>query len=334
MDNKTTNKKKVWLVGHNGLVGSALLRRLSKENYNILTVERSDVDLLNQLDVEKWLITSKPDVVIMCAGKVGGIKANLSSPYDFLYENTTMLANVVNSSFKCNVEKFINISSSCIYPRNVKNPLKEDIIGTGTVEPTNEGYAYSKLIGLKLCEALAIQYNKNFFSIIPTNLYGPNDNFDLETAHVPAALLKKLHIAKLNNKSFVEIWGSGKAIREFMHVDEFADAFSVILKNYNSVKPINVGTGVGTTIKNFAYLVKQIVGYKGKLIFGNENLDGMPSKVLDVKKLQKLGWRSKTNLESGLKIFYQWYEKKLSENKKSNLFNLKKTSRKKNINFL
>jgi|TARA_B100000287_G_scaffold425694_1_gene472409 GDP-L-fucose synthase len=326
-----SDKKRVWLVGHTGLVGSALKRRLIKEDLHILTSSRSEVNLLNQHDVCEWVFRNAPDIVIMCAGKVGGIKANIESPYDFLYENTTILSNVINASHKNNIEKFINISSSCIYPRESKCPIKEDSIGIGCVEPTNEGYAYSKIVGLKLCETLAKQFNKNFFSLIPTNLYGPNDNFNLKTAHVPAALIKKFHKAKVNNEEFVQVWGSGKAIREFLHVDDFADACLYILKNYTSVKPINVGTGKGITIKSFAHIIRDIVGFKGKIIFGNENLDGMPSKVLDTTKLETLGWSSRISLKNGLEDFYKWFVKNETKN---NLINFPAQEFSENCKFL
>ena len=323
-------KKRVWIVGHTGLVGSSLIRCLEKDDCEILTANRSDLNLLNQSDVNKWVKFNRPDLVILCAGKVGGIRANLDHPYEFLSENSLLLINVIDASFKYNVEKLVNISSSCIYPREAPNPLNEKMICSGNVEPSNEGYAYSKIIGLKMCEALAKQYNKNFLSVVSTNLYGPNDNFNLRTAHVPAALIRKFHEAKMRNDKFVDIWGSGGAVREFLHVDDFAEACIFILKNYNSVKPINIGSGKGVSIKEFAYEIKKIVGFKGKINFGNNNLDGMPSKVLDTSSLKKLGWKPKLSLKEGLKHYYNWYRKNFDVKNKNNLINLTPIFSKKN----
>ncbi len=316
------HKKKIWVVGHSGLVGSSLIRKFESDDCSILTAKKSELNLLDQSEVNKWVLFNRPDLVVVCAGKVGGIRANLDSPYEFLYENSLILINVIHASFKYNVEKLVNISSSCIYPREALNPLNEKMICSGSVEPSNEGYAYSKIIGLKMCEALAKQYNKNFLSLVSTNLYGPNDNFNLRTAHAPAALIRKFHEAKMRNDKFVDIWGSGNAIREFLHVDDFAEACLLILKNYNSVEPINIGSGNGITLREFALEIKKIVGFKGKVNFGNNNLDGMPSKVLDTSNLKRLGWKPKLSLREGLKLYYNWYRESIDTKNKNNLINL------------
>tara|TARA_B100001027_G_C16220665_1_gene309653 strand:- start:32 stop:979 length:948 start_codon:yes stop_codon:yes gene_type:complete len=300
--------KKIWIAGHNGMVGQTILRKLRKD-HDIITIPRQKLNLLSQNSVEKWMKNNKPEVVFLTAGKVGGIHANSNYPVDFLYQNILIAANVINAAYKNKVKKLIYLGSSCIYPKNVKQPMIEDQLLTGTPEPTNEWYAVAKIAGIKLCQAYRKQYGCDFISIMPTNLYGPGDNFHKDNSHVPAALLDRFHEAKAKKLKEVTVWGSGKPFREFMHVDDLADACIFLSKNYSSYEIINVGTGKEISIRDFAYKFKEIVGYKGKLIFNTSMPDGSPRKLLCTKKINSLGWKSKISLDVGLNQYYKWYKR-------------------------
>ncbi len=305
--NYSLQNKRIWIVGHNGMVGSAILRKLKKLNCEIQICQRKDVDLRSQPDVLKWMKKKKPEVIFLAAAKVGGIFANMNYPQDFLYDNIMISFNIINSAKLVDVEKLIYLGSSCIYPRKAKQPFCESSLLTGELESTNQWYSLAKISGIKLCQAFRIQHNCNFISIMPTNLFGPMDNFDEKNGHVPAALLNRFHKAKIKEVPSVEVWGSGNPLREFMYVDDLADACVFLAKNYDSIEPINVGSGLEISIKNFAFLIKQIVGYKGKVIFDKSKPDGPKRKLLDSTKIKKLGWSPKYNLKKGLKLYYKWY---------------------------
>ena len=298
--------KKIWVVGHSGMVGQAILKKL-RRNYEVITIPRQKLNLLSQNSVEKWMKNNKPEVVFLTAGKVGGIHANRSYPVDFLYQNILIATNIINSAYENNVKKLVYLGSSCIYPKNSKQPMNEDQLLNGRPESTNEWYAIAKIAGIKLCQAYRKQYGCDFISIMPTNLYGPGDNFHKDNSHVPAALLDRFHNAKVLNSKQVEVWGSGKPLREFMHVDDLADACIFLSKNYSSDEIINVGAGEEISIKDFAYKLKDIVGYKGNLKFNKSMPDGNFRKLLCTKKINSLGWKAKIKLDDGLKKYYDWY---------------------------
>ena len=299
--------KKIWIVGHNGMVGNSILNKLKKFKSNILVTERKELDLRCQEKVLNWMKKKKPEVIFLAAAKVGGIAANITFPRDFLYDNIMISFNIINSAKLIKVDKLVYLGSSCIYPKNIKQPFDEGSILKGELESTNQWYALAKIAGTKLCEAFKIQDNCNFISVMPTNLYGPMDKFDDVGGHVPAALLNRFHLAKKNNLPNVTVWGSGTPLREFLYVDDLADACLFLAENYHSSQPINVGSGHEISIKNFANLVKEIVGYKGKIIFDKSKPDGMKRKLLDSKKIKQLGWKPKISLKKGLKLFYKWY---------------------------
>ncbi len=305
--NYSLKNKRIWIVGHNGMVGSAILRKLKRLNCQVQICQRKDVDLRSQPDVLNWMKKKKPEVIFLAAAKVGGIFANMNYPQDFLYDNIMISFNIINSAKLVDVEKLIYLGSSCIYPRKAKQPFCESSLLTGELESTNQWYSLAKISGIKLCQAFRIQHNCNFISIMPTNLFGPMDNFDEKNGHVPAALLNRFHKAKIKEIPSVEVWGSGNPLREFMYVDDLADACVFLAKNYDSIEPINVGSGLEISIKNFAFLIKQIVGYKGKVIFDKSKPDGPKRKLLDSTKIKKLGWSPKYNLKKGLKLYYKWY---------------------------
>lgn len=287
------------------MVGSAILRKLSSLGFNnVLVRSSSELDLRNQDKVEEFFKKEKPQVVFLAAAKVGGILANNIYRADFLYDNLMIECNVIKSSFDNNVEKLLFLGSSCIYPKFAEQPINEDKLLSGYLEPTNEPYAIAKIAGLKLCESYRMQHGVNYISAMPTNLYGPNDNYDLNNSHVLPALIKKMHEAKINNLPTVEIWGTGTPKREFLHVDDLADACCFLIQNYNDKEIINVGTGEDISIKELANLIKEIVGYKGELFFNSSKPDGTPRKLLDVSKLKNLGWKYNINLEEGIKKVY------------------------------
>lgn len=301
------NSKKIFIAGHNGMVGSALLRKLSKENCILQVAERSEVDLMNQSEVDDWLSENKPNVVIICAAKVGGIHANNKYPVEFLYNNLMIESNLINSSFNAGIEKLIFLGSSCIYPKNCPQPMTENSLLTGPLEPTNEWYAIAKIAGIKLCQAYRKQYGKDYISAMPTNLYGPGDNYDLSTSHVIPALIRKCHEAKINNKPFMEVWGTGAVRREFLHVDDCAEAIIHLLKHYSGVEQVNIGTGKDITIKELVTVIKNIIGFNGDMRFDKSRPDGTPRKLLDINKIKSLGWSPRIQLEDGLSKVYKNY---------------------------
>lgn len=299
--------KRVWVAGHFGMVGSALMRRLSSEPCKVLTAGRNELDLRRQVDVETWIALNKPDAVIMAGAKVGGIHANNTYPADFLYDNLTIEANVIKAAAETGVEKLLFLGSSCIYPREAPQPITEDALLSGPLESTNEWYALAKIAGIKLCQAYRRQYGCDFISAMPTNLYGPGDNFHPNDSHVPAALVRRFHEAKEMGLTEVTVWGTGRPRREFLHVDDLADACIFLLCNYSEEMQVNVGTGEDITIAEFAEAVRRVVGWEGLLAFDTSRPDGTPRKVLDVSRLAELGWRASTPLNKGLKDYYRWF---------------------------
>ena len=304
--------KKIYVAGHNGMVGSAIIRRLKQIDCDCLTVNSSDLDLMKINDVDNWFKENKPDVVFMAAAKVGGIHANNSYPVDFLYENIAIQNSLILNSHKYKVKKLMFLGSSCIYPVSAKQPLMESSLLTGSLEKTNESYAIAKITGIKLCQAYRKQYGADFISVMPTNLYGPGDNFHPENSHVVAALISKFHNAVLSNKKTITLWGTGKPKREFLDVDDLADGLFFIMENYSDNHPINIGTGKEISIIDFANLIKNISGWNGDIIFDSSYPDGVPRKVMDITNLKNLGWTAPTKLESGIKKAYDWYVNNLS----------------------
>lgn len=299
--------KTIWVPGANGMVGSALVRRLSAEAVHLVATTRDQVDLTNCAEVSSFYRDTRPDLVILAAARVGGIHANKTYPVDFLAENLQIQQNVIVGAHQASVKKLLFLGSSCIYPRSCAQPIKEEDLLTGTLEPTNQWYAIAKIAGIKLCQAYRTQYGCDYISAIPNNLYGPNDNFHPENSHVPAALLRRFHEAKINDAKNVVVWGSGKPCREFLHVDDLADACVFLLKNFSDFQHVNIGTGSDISIADFADLIKNTVGFSGDIVFDTHRPDGMPRKLLDVSKLKELGWKSGMDLEDGLKKYYQWY---------------------------
>lgn len=297
---------KIYIAGHRGMVGSAILRKLQNEGFtNIITRTSAELDLSRQKDVEDFFEAEKPDYVFLAAAKVGGIVANNTYRADFIYINLQIQNNVIHSAYLNKVKKLMFLGSSCIYPKLADQPLKEDYLLTGLLEPTNEPYAIAKIAGIKMCEAYRDQYGCNFISVMPTNLYGPNDNYDLKNSHVLPALIRKFHEAKEKNIPAVEIWGSGTPKREFLHVDDLAEACVFLMNNYDESLFLNVGTGEDLSIKELALLIKDIVGYKGELNFDTTKPDGTPRKLMDVSRLHNLGWSHKIELKDGIKSVYE-----------------------------
>ena len=301
---------KIFVAGHNGMVGSAIVRRLEELGYNnIITLNRSKLNLLDQSEVDNFFRQVVPEYVFLCAAKVGGIKANNEMKGDFIYENLTIQSNIIKSSKDYNVKKLIFLGSSCIYPKMSPQPIKEEYLLTGPLEPTNDAYAIAKIAGIKMCQSFNQQYSTNYISVMPTNLYGPNDNYDLNNSHVLPAMIRKFHEAKLEGKDKVELWGTGTPMREFLYVEDLADACVYLMKNYNSSEVINIGTGVDITINDLALTIKEVVGFKGDIYFNTDMPDGTPRKLLDVSKLKELGWEYKTTLREGIKKTYKNYVK-------------------------
>lgn len=297
---------KIYVAGHTGMVGSAILRFLEDAGYTNLIYKRSkELDLRNQAAVEAFFEAEKPEYVFLAAARVGGIVANNVERADFIYENLMIECNVIHSAYKTGAKKLLFLGSSCIYPKMAPQPLKEDYLLTGALEPTNEPYAVAKIAGIKLCENYRRQYGCNFISAMPTNLYGPNDNYDLERSHVIPALLRKVHDAKENGAPFVEIWGTGSPKREFLHVDDLAAACVHLMEHYDGEQMVNIGTGEDISIKDLAYLVKEVAGYEGELKFDTTKPDGTPRKLMDVSKLEGLGWKYSIGLKEGLSRTYQ-----------------------------
>ncbi|MGI9509612.1 MAG: GDP-L-fucose synthase [Geminicoccaceae bacterium] len=304
--------KRVWIAGHRGMVGSALVRRLARENCEVLTAGRDVLDLTSQDKVETWLMREKPDVALIAAAKVGGILANDSEPAGFLYENLMIEANAVHGAYRAGVEKLLFLGSSCIYPKHAPQPMPEECLLEGQLEPTNQWYAIAKITGIKLCQAYRRQYGADFISAMPTNLYGPGDNFDLMSSHVAPALIAKMHQAKTEGAAEVEIWGSGKPKREFLHVDDLADACIHLLKTYSGELHINIGSGEDLSIAELASMIRDIVGFSGALVYNAERPDGTPRKLLDVSRLNAMGWQPKIGLEAGLRAAYHWYQEEVA----------------------
>jgi GDP-L-fucose synthase len=305
--------KRIWVAGHRGMVGAALVRRLQSENCEILTASRSDTDLLRQADVEGWLKQKKPHAIIVAAAKVGGIAANAAYPAEFLYDNLMIEANIIRGACEARVEKLLFLGSSCIYPKFAPQPITEDALLTGALEPTNEWYAVAKIAGIKLCQAYRAQYGVDFISAMPTNLYGPNDNFSLETSHVIPALMRKADAAKQAGADHMTIWGSGTPRREFLHVDDCADALVHLLKRYSDVGHVNVGSGSDVTIEDVARLIARIVGFRGRIERDLSKPDGTPRKLMSNAKLVALGWQPRITLEYGLRETYAWYRTNLAD---------------------
>jgi len=300
---------KIYVAGHRGLVGSAIMRKLKKEGYNNLVYKTSsELDLKRQDKVEEFFKEEKPEYVILAAAKVGGIQANDTYSAEFLYDNLMIESNVIDVAYQNNVKKLLFLGSSCIYPKFADQPMKEDYLLSGKLESTNEGYAVAKITGIKLCEHYNKQYGTNFISAMPTNLYGPNDNFDLETSHVLPALIRKFHETKVNDKDEVVIWGTGKPRREFLHVDDLADSLLFLMNNYSGDQFVNVGIGKDISILELAELIKDIVGFEGEIVNDLSKPDGTPRKLLDVTRLNELGWEAQISLEEGIKDTYQWFK--------------------------
>jgi len=307
----------IYIAGHTGMVGSAIVRTLYKAGYtNLITIPHVELDLLDQKAVFNFFNSQKPGYVFLAAAKVGGIHANNVYRGQFLYENLTIQNNVLHAAHESGIKKMLFLGSACIYPRDASQPIKEEYLLSGYLEATNEPYAIAKIAGIKLCENYYRQYGDNFISIMPNNLYGPNDNFDLKTSHVIPALIRKFHEAKVNNNANVEVWGSGQPLREFLHVDDFADSCLFLMNNTDAdqlyrqnISHLNIGTGEELTIKGLALIIKDIVGYQGDLKFNSDYPDGTLRKLLDVSRLNKMGWKSKIKLNDGIQSVYEWYVK-------------------------
>ena len=297
---------KIYIAGHRGMVGSAIYRKLVKEGYtNIITRTSAELDLRDQQSVSDFFTKEKPDYVFLAAAKVGGIVANNTYRADFLYENLAIQNNVIHSAYENDIQKLMFLGSSCIYPKLAPQPLKEDYLLTGLLEETNEPYAIAKIAGIKMCDAYRAQYGCNFISVMPTNLYGYNDNYHPQNSHVLPALIRKFHEAKVNGAPEVSIWGSGSPMREFLFADDLADACYFLMDSYNEPNLINIGTGEDLTIKDLALLIKKTIGYDGNLVFDSTKPDGTPRKLMDVSKLHNLGWKHKVELEQGIKLAYE-----------------------------
>jgi GDP-L-fucose synthase len=299
--------KTVFVAGHGGMVGSALVRRLARENVELLTVPRSEVDLRDQAAVSGWFADNRPQVVFLAAAKVGGIVANNTLRAEFIYDNLIIATNVIHAAYVHAAEKLMFLGSSCIYPKLAAQPLREDAVLTGPLEPTNEPYAIAKIAGIKMVEAYRSQYGADFINVMPTNVYGPGDNYHPEYSHVVAALIRRFHEARLAGAANVVVWGSGTPRREFLYVDDLADACTHLMKNYSSGELVNIGTGEDITIAEFARVVAAMVGYSGAISFDPSRPDGTPQKLLDVSRLDKSGWRARISLEDGIRLAYQAY---------------------------
>lgn len=299
---------KIYVAGHNGMVGSAFVRLLKNKGYNnIITKSHSKLDLTRQTDVDDFFNKETPDVVILAAAKVGGINANMKNHVDFMMQNISIEQNVINSAFKNEINDLLFLGSSCIYPTKSVQPIKEEYLLTGPLEPTNEGYALAKIIGLKACEYYNKEHGTHYIGVMPPNLYGINDNFNLETSHVVPALIRKMHESKINNTNKVEIWGTGNPRRELMYVEDMVDASLFAFKKYKGNSFINIGMGIDYTIRELAETIQNVVGFEGELYFNTNMPDGMFQKLLDVSKIHKLGWNPKFSLENGLKLTYDWF---------------------------
>ncbi|MFZ9589590.1 MAG: GDP-L-fucose synthase [Chitinophagaceae bacterium] len=300
---------KIFIAGHRGMVGSAIHRKLSSLGYlNIVTRSSAELDLRIQERVNEFFEAERPEYVFLAAAKVGGILANNTFRADFIYENIMIQSNIIHSSYATGVKKLMFLGSSCIYPKLAPQPLKEDYLLTGLLEPTNEPYAIAKIAGIKMCDAYRSQYGCDFISVMPTNLYGPNDNYDLQNAHVLPSLVRKFHEAKINNSPEVSIWGTGLPKREFLHADDLADACVFLMNTYSDEGLVNIGTGEDISISDLALMIKEVVGYEGAIVYDASKPDGTPRKLMDVSKLSKLGWNYTIPLKKGLEMVYQEYQ--------------------------
>ena len=306
-------QKRVWVAGHRGMVGSALLRRLQQEDCQLVLADRETVDLTRQEQVEAWMHHARPQAIFLAAARVGGIVANDSAPAQFLYDNLVIAANVIRAAAAANVEKLLFLGSSCIYPKLAAQPITESSLLTGPLEPTNEWYAIAKIAGLKLCQAYRRQYRCDFISATPTNLYGPGENFDLESSHVIPALMRKAHVAKIEGRPELVIWGSGTPRREFLHVDDAADALVHLMTHYSGMAHVNVGCGQDLTISELATLIARVIGFGGRIVTDPTRPDGTPRKLLDISTLTELGWRPRISLEEGVAQTYGWFKKALAQ---------------------
>ncbi len=303
---------KIYVAGHNGLVGSAIVRHLEAEGFSdIIKKTRKELDLIQQSEVKNFFAEVKPEYVFLAAAKVGGIWANDNYSADFIYENLMIESNIIYSAFENKVKKLLFLGSSCIYPKMCPQPMKEDYLLSGYLEPTNEAYAIAKIAGIKLCEYYNKQYGTNFISAMPTNIYGYNDNFDLKNSHVLPALIRKVHEAKEAKSSSIVVWGSGKPMREFLFADDLADACVYLMKNYDGKEFVNIGTGEDISIKDLTNLIKEVVGYKGVIEYDASKPDGTPRKLMDVTHLHSLGWKHKNDLRIGIEKLYNWYKEQL-----------------------
>ena len=303
---------KIYIAGHRGMVGSAILRKLEKEGFdNLVLRTSSELDLRNQADVRAFFEAERPEYIFLAAAKVGGIMANNIYRAEFLNDNLLIQNNIIDSAYRTDAKKLMFLGSSCIYPKMAPQPLTEDALLTGLLEPTNEPYAIAKIAGIKMCEAYRAQYGCNFISVMPTNLYGPNDNYDLNNSHVLPAMIRKFHEAKEENKPFVELWGTGSPLREFLHADDLADACFFLMQTYNDSGFLNVGVGADVTIKALAELIRETVGYEGQIHWNTDKPDGTPRKLMNVGRLHNLGWKHKIELEDGIRITYQDFLKKI-----------------------
>lgn len=310
-------KKRIFIAGHNGMVGSAIIRKLQQNSSNIIiTADRRELDLINQQSVDQFFEGNKFDQVYLAAAKVGGIHANNEYPAEFIYQNLMMEANIIHAAHSNRVQKLLFLGSSCIYPKLAQQPMKEEALLTGILESTNEPYAIAKIAGIKICESYNRQYGRDYRSVMPTNLYGENDNFHPKNSHVIPALIRRFHEAKLNNKPDVIAWGSGKPMREFLHVDDMADASIFVMNLDNNIfrqetspmqSHLNVGSGVDCTIRELVETVAKVVGYQGEILFDSSKPDGTPRKLMDVSRLERLGWKAKIDLENGLNVTYKWF---------------------------
>jgi len=301
---------KIYVAGHRGLVGSAIVRVLEKYGYrNILKMTRQQVDLTQQQAVAEFFANEKPEYVFLAAARVGGILANCNYPAEFIYENLIIETNIIHQAWKHGVKKLLFLGSSCIYPKLASQPIKEEALLSGPLETTNDAYAIAKIAGIKMCQAYNKQYGTKFISVMPTNLYGPNDNFDLKNSHVLPALIRKFHEAKEKKSNSVTVWGTGNPVREFLYVDDLADACLYLMNNYDDSKIVNIGTGIGITIRELAETIASVVGYSGHIIFDTSKPDGTPVKINDVAYLNSLGWKAEMLLEDGIKRTFEWYEK-------------------------
>ena len=299
---------KIYVAGHRGLVGSAIVRNLEAKGYkNIICRTHKELDLTNQEAVRTFFEEERPEYVFLAAAKVGGIHANNTYPADFIYDNLMIQNNVIKAAHDFEVKKLLFLGSTCIYPKMAPQPIKEEYLLTGALEETNEAYAVAKIAGLEMCKFFKRQYGDNFISCMPTNLYGPNDNFDLKNSHVLPALIRKFHEAKVNNSEVVEVWGTGTPLREFLYVDDMADACVFLMENYDGEQHVNIGTGEEVSIRELAETVKEVVGFEGELVFNTEMPDGTPRKLTTVDKLHGLGWKHKVSLNEGIRLAYQWF---------------------------